>query len=58
MTPSQCVFIIYFHFNWEEEVAKLSEAQRLALFHSPLGVEAEKEDEEDSVVSQVYDADD
>ena len=45
-------------FDWKEEVAKLSDAQRLALFHSPLGVEAEKEYEEDSVDSQVYDADD
>ena len=35
----------------------MSEAQRLALFHSPLGQEAEKEDEEDSVDSQVYDVD-
>ena len=43
-------------FDWKEEVAKLSEAQRLALFHSPLG--AEKEEEEDSVDSEVYDADD
>ena len=45
-------------FDWKEEVAKLSETQRLALFHSPLGAEAEKEDEEDSVDSQVYEADD
>ena len=44
-------------FDWKEEVAKLSEAQRLALFHSPLGVEKEKEEEEDSVDSEVYDAD-
>ena len=45
-------------FDWKEEVAKLSEAQHLALFHSPLGAETEKEEEEDSVDSEVYDADD
>ena len=44
-------------YDWKEEVAKLSEAQRLALFHSPLGANAEKEDREDSVDSQVYDVD-
>ena len=45
-------------FDWKEEVAKLSETQRLALFHSPLGAEAEKEDVKDSVDSQIYEADD
>ena len=45
-------------YDWMEEVAKLSEAQRLAVFNSPLGAEVEKEDEEDSVDSQVYDVDD
>ena len=29
-------------FDWKEEVAKLSEAQRLALFHSPLGAEKKR----------------
>ena len=36
------------------EVGKLSKAQQLALFHSPLGLDAEKEGEEDSVVSEIY----
>ena len=35
-------------------IGKLSKAQQLALFHSPLGVDAEKEGEEDSVVSEIY----
>ena len=29
-------------------------AQQMALFHSPLGVEEEKENEEDSVASEIY----
>ena len=40
--------------DWKVEVGKLSKAQQLALFHSLLGVDAEKEDEEDSVVSEIY----
>ena len=43
-------------FDWKEDFVKLSKAQRLALFHIPL--EKEKEEGEDFVDSQVYDADD
>ena len=42
-------------YDWKQEVQKLSKNQQMALFHSPLGVEEEKEDEEDSVASEVYD---
>ena len=40
--------------NRKVEVGKLSKAQQLALFHSPLGVDEEKRDEEDSVASEIY----
>ena len=41
-------------YDWKVEVGKLSKAQQLALFHSPLGVDEEKRDEEDSVASEIY----
>ena len=42
-------------YDWKQEVQKLSRNQQMPLFDSPLGVEEQKEDEEDSVASEVYD---
>ena len=44
-------------YDWKNEVQKLSKAQQLALFHSPLGAQADMEEESDSVDSEEYDND-
>ena len=44
-------------YDWKEEVKKLSKSQQLALFHSPLGVETEMEEESDSIDSEAYEND-
>ena len=39
------------------EVQKLTKSDQLALFHSPLGVETEMEEESDSIDSEAYEND-
>ena len=41
-------------YDWKIGVGKLFKSQQLALFHSPLGVDEEKEDKEDLVASDIY----